>query len=63
MLEVELELQLLAYTTTAAIPDLSRVWDLYCSSDLYSFSKSHPLSLERTGINLGFNGPYLIVYI
>ena len=44
-LGVELELQLLAYTTAAATPDLSRIWNLHHSSQQCRILK--PLSEAR----------------
>ena len=42
---VELELQLLAYTTATAIPDLSRIYDLHHSSGQHQIL--NPLSKAR----------------
>ena len=43
--ELELELQLLAYTTPTAMPDLSCVYDLYCNSGQHWIL--NPLSKTR----------------
>ena len=44
-LEVELEQQLLAYTTATATADLSRIFDLHCS--LWQRHILNPLSKAR----------------
>ena len=44
-LGVELELQLLPYTTATATPDLSRICDLHCSSQQHLIL--NPLSEAR----------------
>ena len=44
-LGVELELQLLAYATATAIPDLSRIYDLHHSSGQHQIL--NPLSKAR----------------
>ena len=53
-LGVKLELQLLAYTTGAAIPDPSRICDLHCGS--WQFGILNTLRGGCQGLNLHPHG-------
>ena len=47
-LGIELELQLLAYTTATAMPDMNHICDLCCS--LWQYQILNPLREARDGI-------------